>query len=116
MQFVNPPLNLKFKIGECNSLKNSSNYIIEEKLDIINTFPNPFNPEFRIKFFHSVSGLITVKIINLNGQIVDKYILNSKSGLNQYNIYPQALISGKYFLQLSNRYGTTRIVPIIYIK
>jgi len=115
-QFVNPPINLKFKIGECVSLDNVDNKILNKSLKINKIYPNPFNPDFNINFFNPVSGNVIVNIINLKGQTLDRVNFNLQAGNQNIHLKPENLQSGGYFVQLWTNGEYSNIMPIIYIK
>jgi hypothetical protein len=115
-QFVNPPMEFKFSIGECISLKNTTNKFTKKMIEINNIYPNPFNPSLNINYFNPTSGNIIFRLINLKGQTLNEFKFNSKVGTQNIHIEIENLQSGKYFVQLITNNTYSNIMPIIYIK
>ncbi len=115
-QFVNPPMEIKLKIGECISLKNMDNNILNKSFIINKIYPNPFNPDFNINYFNPSSGNVVVNIFNLKGQLLEQFNFFSQTGNQNLQIKPMNLQSGKYFVQLSVIGEPSNVMPIIYIK
>ena len=51
-------------------LSNDDNYINKE-FSLNSIYPNPFNPEVNVNFFNPGNNLVSVKIYDLNGKLVD---------------------------------------------
>ena len=76
--------------------------IIPQKFTLEQNYPNPFNPTTNIRFRLSTAGEISLKIYNVNGQLVrtviDKAV--TPSGTYTYELDMRDLASGIYFYQL----------------
>jgi hypothetical protein len=71
--------------------------------DLAQNYPNPFNPSTRIKYSIPVTGMVTLKIYNLLGQVVAT-LVNERQVANSYEIDFDAsnLSSGIYFYQIKS--------------
>ncbi len=68
--------------GNCDALSIDNNITFS----ILETYPNPFNPELNIDITIENSGILDVSIYNLNGQIIEN-IYNDYAHANQmYNL------------------------------
>ncbi|MBI9030597.1 carboxypeptidase regulatory-like domain-containing protein [bacterium] len=88
---------------------NEFNENVNQHIEILDCYPNPFNPEVNIRFYQSLSNPITkISIYNLKGQIVSE--LNNLSNENGYqtvvwngkNSANQDVSSGIYFVLVDN--------------
>ena len=74
--------NLSIGSGNCDALSIDNNITFS----ILETYPNPFNPELNIDITIENSGILDVSIYNLNGQIIEN-IYNDYAHANQmYNL------------------------------
>lgn len=64
-------------------------------------FPNPFNPTTTIGYTLERTGDVKIRILNIEGQIVETLVDNYKTP-GSYSVYwnPSALSSGQYFYQI----------------
>ena len=90
--------NLSIGSGNCDALSIDNNITFS----ILETYPNPFNPELNIDITIENSGILDVSIYNLNGQIIEN-IYNDYAHANQmYNLKWNAssnLSSGIYIVK-----------------
>ena len=90
--------NLSIGSGNCDALSIDNNIIFS----LLETYPNPFNPELNIDITIEKSGILDVSIYNLNGQIIEN-IYNDYAQANQmYNLKWNAssnLSSGIYIVK-----------------
>ena len=90
--------NLSVGTGNCDALSIDDNITFS----ILETYPNPFNPELNIDITIENSGMLDVSIYNLNGQIIEN-IYNDYAQANQmYNLKWNAssnLSSGIYIVK-----------------
>jgi hypothetical protein len=72
-------------------------------------YPNPFNPSTNIKFSLAKAGQVSLKIYNVNGQLVKTVIDNENRQAGQYEVSVDMsnLTSGIYFTVLEN--GTEKL-------
>jgi hypothetical protein len=75
---------------------------LEKYLEV---FPNPTNDFAKITFIGS-SNVANIAVRNLNGQIVLSESLNTVGGLNTYEINMSDLVSGIYFLAITENSKT----------
>jgi len=73
-----------------------------DKYDLIQNFPNPFNPSTNINFKLPERSLVTIKVYNLLGQLVKVLIDNKRydAGVYQASFDGSNLSSGIYFYTL----------------
>ena len=90
--------NLSIGSGNCDALSIDNN----TTFSLLETYPNPFNPELNIDIIIEKSGILDVSIYNLNGQIIEN-IYNDYAQANQmYNLKWNAssnLSSGIYIVK-----------------
>jgi len=83
---------------------------------LFDNYPNPFNSTTTIKYNIPQSGIVTLKIFDINGKLV-KTLVNGYQQKGQYviNFNASELSSGIYFYQLStNQFTQTK--KMIYMK
>jgi len=82
---------------------------IEPSIDI---FPNPNNGDFKVKITDYKEELITIKITNTLGQIVDKFSLFANSRDNSFDILMNETKAGLYFvtITINNTIITKKII------
>lgn len=87
-----------------------------QKFDLLGNFPNPFNPNSVIKFQVAKTSLLTLKLYNVNGQLV-KVLLNDnlESGIYSYNLNMDNLPSGIYFVTM-NADNFNKTIKINFMK
>ena len=90
--------NLSIGSGNCDALSIDNNITFS----LLETYPNPFNPELNIDIIIEKSGILDVSIYKLNGQIIEN-IYNDYAQANQmYNLKWNAssnLSSGIYIVK-----------------
>ena len=90
---------------DCSSLTtlNIEENIIAEKFSINQIYPNPFNPNLTIDYEISSFGFISIKIMNLKGQVIDILISENKIP-GMYSIHWDGSLhpSGIYLIQMNN--------------
>jgi hypothetical protein len=79
------------------------------KLD--GNFPNPFNPQTRIKFSSAQAGKVTIRIFNVGGQLVRTLSTKAEAGANEVRWNGRrddgaSLASGVYFYKIKFADGT----------
>ncbi|QQS38358.1 MAG: T9SS type A sorting domain-containing protein [Ignavibacteriales bacterium] len=67
-------------------------------------YPNPFNPSTKIKYELPVSGLVTLKVYDILGNVVET-LVNQEQTAGEYEVEfkSEGLASGIYFYQISSR-------------
>lgn len=101
---------------EKDSGKNNGNNLRGGKeVNLFDNFPNPFNPETRIKYHIPENGLVTLKVYEVSGREV-KTLVNEFQNRGDYTVTFNAssLSSGVYFyrLQTGNSVQTKRMMLI----
>ncbi|MDA0986462.1 MAG: M6 family metalloprotease domain-containing protein [Bacteroidetes bacterium] len=79
----------------------SKNNLIPQKLELLNNYPNPFNPTTSIKFGIPLSGKVKIKIYDLLGRMVS-LILDEEliAGYHSINFDASKLSSGTYIYKI----------------
>lgn len=94
---------------------NYDNLSPEARSGLLGNYPNPFNPETTIRYFIKDSGPVTIEILNLKGQMVNR-LVNSVKTAGEHSVVwngndqaGKSLPSGVYFYKLSKgNYSDTR--------
>lgn len=97
---IAPTTFFQFIVGT-TSITNIGNDIPKE-FKLFNNYPNPFNPTTDIKYDLPKSGLVSLKVYDINGRLV-KEIINQMQVAGSYTARFEAsnLSSGIYFYQLT---------------
>jgi hypothetical protein len=73
------------------------------EFNILNSYPNPFNPTITFEFNITKNDFITVEIFNIKGELIEQLISkNLTKGNHQLNWNAVNNPSGIYFIKLSN--------------
>jgi len=93
---------------------------IPDKFELSQNFPNPFNPETTIRFALPVESEVTVKIFNIQGQLVKELLKERiQAGYHQIvwdgtNAQGESLTSGVYFYKMNaNSYSELRKMILV---
>ena len=102
-QYINNAIKISYK--ESKNVSDGINFINEIKpneFNLLQNFPNPFNPQTNIFWSMPEDGQISIEIYNLNGQLID-ILFNGykKSGHHQIMWNATRFPSGIYFYRLS---------------
>lgn len=94
---------------EAHPIKNTwGNIALESEPDMLpkefklyNNYPNPFNPETVIRFDLPEQAHVTVKVYNIQGQLINT-LVNGKmnAGAHSVNFMPKGMASGVYFYKI----------------
>jgi hypothetical protein len=74
-----------------------------ERFELMQNFPNPFNPMTTIQFTLSAPSIVTLKVYNVLGQVVST-VYNGEQmdeGLQEFTFNGTNLASGVYFYSLT---------------
>ncbi|MBC8311129.1 MAG: T9SS type A sorting domain-containing protein [Candidatus Marinimicrobia bacterium] len=84
----------------CLTLNNSDNFI-PKQFEIINLYPNPFNPQINIEYSLPTTSKVNVSIYNVQGQEVE-ILINATQNTGFYSISWNATTqnSGIYFVKI----------------
>jgi hypothetical protein len=89
---------------------------IPEKYDLMQNFPNPFNPETKIRFALPEKSFVVLKVYNVLGQLVEKVIDNRQldAGVHQVTFDGSRLASGIYFYRIeAGKYTQTKRMVVL---
>jgi hypothetical protein len=79
---------------------NSSNSPVD-KIELFPAYPNPFNPNTKIKYSLSKSSFVTLKVYDILGNEIETLVSEEKpSGIYEVEFNASNLSSGIYFYQL----------------
>jgi hypothetical protein len=88
---------------------------VPEKFQLYNNYPNPFNPNTKIEFDVPKTGLVKIKIFDVQGREVE-VLVNQVLGSGKYSVdyFGQNRASGIYFytLEAENTYQVKKMVMI----
>nr|HPR16839.1 T9SS type A sorting domain-containing protein [Candidatus Cloacimonadota bacterium] len=78
---------------------------VPQELTLYQNFPNPFNPATTISYYLPEAGKTELRIYNVKGQLVKKYVEFQEKGAHSYfwdskDDSPKSVASGIYFYQL----------------
>lgn len=73
--------NISVGTGNCDALSNNE----QLAFSLLNTYPNPFNPELNIDVSIENTGLLNISIYNLNGQHIETIYNDFASADKVYN-------------------------------
>ena len=89
---------------------------LPDKFQIMNNYPNPFNPTTTIQYSVPLKGLINTKIINLNGQVVENQFIERDVGNYEHNWDANNFPSGIYFFQIIHNNQIQATQKMVYLK
>ena len=76
--------------------------IIPSKFEIINLYPNPFNPQINIEYNLPTTSNVSVSIYNVKGQEITKLVDSIQStGYHKVTWFATNQNSGIYFVQIT---------------
>ena len=87
-----------------------------QKFGISKNYPNPFNPNTTIEYYLGESGIVSLDVYNVNGELVDN-IINSYqiSGSHSVTWQPTNISSGMYYISLVQSSNIDKM-KVMYIK
>ncbi len=106
--------------ADCNSM-DISPYLLPDEFGISKIFPNPFNPVTHIQYELTQFGLISIKIYDIQGRVVDQ-LMNEYQSPGHYSLNWNAgnHASGMYIvemvMQLENNEVSRDLQKILYLK
>ena len=119
-KLVEIPMDCPVEIDECGVcggdemdcfLSNSLNK--PERINLLHTYPNPFNPSINIEYSNDTLENISVKIYNLKGEHIET-LVNSYASVGQHKVSWNGAnhTTGIYFVRLSsgNKNTTQKII------
>ena len=79
-----------------------NNFILPDKYNLSNAYPNPFNPITNFSFTLPEDGHVSVEVFNLKGQLIDS-IYNGFINAGEYHFTwnAEGIVSGTYFLNMN---------------
>ena len=105
--------------SDCNM--DISPYLLPDEFGISKIFPNPFNPVTHIQYELTQFGLISIKIYDIQGRVVDQ-LMNEYQSPGHYSLNWNAVnhASGMYIvemvMQLENNEVSRDLQKILYLK
>jgi len=93
-----------------------SDKIYDLAFELFQNYPNPFNPKTTISFHLLKSVIVSIVILNSNGQIIDE-LVNKKMvpGRHQVIYDGKSLSSGLYFYKITAG-GFSKVKKMLFIK
>ncbi len=73
------------------------------KNSLVNLAPNPARTNINLNFFEPQTGMVTVEVSDMIGQIVIRQSYNVEKGFNDQNVDIASLPNGVYYLKILNR-------------
>ena len=96
-------------------------YLLPDEFGISKIFPNPFNPITQIQYELTQFGLISIKIYDIQGRVVDQ-LMNEYQSPGHYSLNWNAVnhASGMYIvemvMQLESNEISRDLQKILYLK
>lgn len=95
--------------------------ITPAEFELLSIYPNPLNPESRIRFHLQKPGSITLNVVDIKGRNVNSIDLGLlKQGIHHIRFDGRNLASGIYFLRLSKNAGDEHVlsngIPVTILK
>ena len=86
---------------------NIINSLVPGRLSLHQNYPNPFNPQTTIQWSMPLSGMVSLEVYNLQGQLVE-FLFNGQleAGIHEQIWDATSYSSGIYFYRLISN-GTT---------
>ncbi|MEQ9353698.1 MAG: FG-GAP-like repeat-containing protein [Vicingaceae bacterium] len=103
------------RILTSSKTKLSFNSAIPENFELLQNFPNPFNPTTTIRYKLNEDTKVSLAVYNILGQrVVELVRRDQKAGYYQYQFDARNLASGMYFYQLrtNNKVSTKKMMLI----
>lgn len=93
----------------------SHNSEVPKKYTLSQNYPNPFNPTTTIKFALPKNGLVSLRVYDMNGKVVEELVSsNLGPGTYEYLFPAQGLSSGTYFYELrSNDFREVKKMTLV---
>ena len=96
-----PRVPLADPLSETNVRKKRGN--TPAKLQLLNNYPNPFNPTTTIQYSVKQDAFITIQIYDVNGHLMNKVFQGYQTaGHHEVEFQDQTLPSGVYFCELTS--------------
>ena len=91
---------------------------IPETYNILNAYPNPFNPSLNIDFFVEFPGVVDISVYDIMGNLVDNIVLNNftPSGNHSVNWNAENFASGEYLVRFKIDEVVFATKMVAYIK
>jgi hypothetical protein len=93
---------------------NIINSLVPEILSLKQNYPNPFNPQTTIKWSMPLSGIVSLEVYNLQGQLVE-LLFNGQleAGIHEQIWDATAYPSGIYFYRLKTHEKTLQKIMLL---
>ena len=89
---------------------------VPDKYDLLQNYPNPFNPETNIRFALPEKSVVTLKVYNVIGQLVETLIDDKRldAGTHMMSFNGSTLASGIYFYTIeTEKYAQTKRMVLL---
>jgi hypothetical protein len=93
---------------------NIINKLYPGKINLQQNYPNPFNPQTTIKWSMPLSGIVSLEVYNLQGQLIEHLFDGYKEvGMHEQEWDATAFPSGIYFYRLTTNKKTLQKVMLL---
>jgi hypothetical protein len=105
---------ISFNSEEFANGVNIINKLYPEKINLQQNYPNPFNPQTTIKWSMPLSGIVSLEVYNLQGQLVE-LLFNGQleAGIHEQIWDATAYPSGIYFYRLKTHEKTLQRIMLL---
>ena len=99
------------------SLKSEHNYLeLPSQLELLNVYPNPFNPQATISYSSFKRGIIQLLVFDVMGRLIhSKEFTPSVTGKGSFSLDASTWSSGTYFVRLIQE-NQTAFLQITLVK
>jgi hypothetical protein len=99
------------KINESNIVVLTNN---SKGFDIINISPNPVTSgNFNLGLFSSTAASVEIKITDMQGRLIERYVKNATAGLNSIGFNVNKLASGTYAISAATDKDKSRVLRFV---
>lgn len=77
--------------------------IEEPVLSNLRLYPNPAAHDFNLAFMSEQSGVVQIRILNMNGNLLRQRTLSVNNGFNKYSFPVDRLPLGTYIVEMVSR-------------
>ncbi|MBZ0264655.1 T9SS type A sorting domain-containing protein [bacterium] len=103
-------------LGETSVADNRTRLSVPEQLNIIGTYPNPFNAQTSLTFELGTPGMVQVSLYNMMGQFVSTLTNNHFSaGSHRIQLNVENLSAGTYLVQVKSQ-DMQKSMKVMYVK
>jgi Secretion system C-terminal sorting domain len=108
----------RLKMISADGKTNYSNIVVlsnnSKGFNLISISPNPVTDgNFNLGLFSSTSTPVEIKIMDMQGRVVDKQVSNVTAGLNSINFTVNKLAAGTYVISASTEQDKSRVLRFV---